>query len=279
MIQLEAIMDRFFASGVNELRVKLELASGSLTALIGPSGSGKTTLLRLLAGLETPRQGYIAVDATPWLNTQANINLPPQRRSVGFVFQDAALFPNMTVRQNIAYVAPSGQKSLIAELIERTGLKPFADKKPAALSGGQKQRVALARALVRRPKILLLDEPFAALDATASQLLREVLIQLHQEWGTTTLLVSHHAPDISHLANRVIQLTHGQIVSDQNNDGKRYAPAIAELVRHIDYDPVNQQWIIQTDATQLVSKNPSWGQVKVGDSIQISGQIDWQTQK
>ncbi|WP_234734153.1 sulfate/molybdate ABC transporter ATP-binding protein [Tellurirhabdus bombi] len=274
MIQLEAVMDRFFASGINELRVKLELAKGNLTALIGPSGSGKTTLLRLLAGLETPRQGYISVDGTPWLDTQANINLSPQRRSVGFVFQDAALFPNMSVRQNIAYVAPSGQEPLVAELLKRTGLEPFADKKPAALSGGQKQRVALARAMVRRPKILLLDEPFAALDATASQWLREMLLQFHQEWETTTLLVSHHAPDISHLADRIIQLVHGQIVSDHNNLEQRQSPSITELIQHIDYDPVHQQWTIQTDSTQLVSKNPNWRHLKVGDSLRINGQTD-----
>ncbi len=268
MIQLDVVMPRLFAEGSGELRVQTTIAAGSLTALVGPSGSGKTTLLRLVAGLETPRQGRIMVGESVWLDTRQNINRPPQQRSIGYVFQDTALFPNMTVRENIQYATPAGNQTKVQGLIEATGLSPFVNQKPGLLSGGQRQRVALARALVRRPQLLLLDEPFAALDSESAQSLRHVLLDLHQTWGTTTLLVSHHEADVTALADRVVRLVRGRIQTDEAD--RRHIPALNEQIIRIHYDETAQQWVIETTTARLQSANPAWGQRRVGEWITIA---------
>ncbi|GAB4017430.1 hypothetical protein GCM10028808_48740 [Spirosoma migulaei] len=273
MIKLDITMPRLFAEGASELQVQLDLETGSLTALVGPSGSGKTTLLRLLAGLETPGTGHIEVNETIWLDKSQGINRTPQQRSIGYVFQDTALFPNMTVRKNIQYAAPAGQEALVDELIEATGLEPFVNQKPVRLSGGQRQRVALARALVRRPQLLLLDEPFAALDEVASQTLRQMLRQLHQNWGTTTILVSHHEVDVQALADRVVRLVQGRIQSDERIADRGSDSSIRELITRIDYDEARQQWVIETTTTQVYSSNPVWANRRVGDSIRIDSSL------
>lgn len=249
------------------LAVQLALRTGSLTALTGPSGSGKTSVLRLLAGLDKPTQGRVVVNGETWLDTVQRINRAPQQRSVGYVFQDSALFPNMTVRENVTYAAPAGQAKRVDELIDATGIRPFADQKPARLSGGQRQRVALARALVRRPQLLLLDEPFAALDADSSQTLRSVLLNLHHQWGTTTLLVSHYDADVRALADRVVQLQQGRIVRD-TTVADLPAP-VGERIEAIRFDDLTQQWVIDTATSQFRSANPDWQRFAVGDQIRI----------
>ncbi|WP_420149032.1 sulfate/molybdate ABC transporter ATP-binding protein [Spirosoma sp.] len=265
MIEIDVVMPRLFTEGARDLQVKLALESGSLTALVGPSGSGKTTVLRLLAGLEIPRQGRIVIDDSVWLDTYQRINLSPQKRSIGYVFQDTALFPNMTVRENITYAAPQNEPTLVQQLIEATGLETFVNQKPIRLSGGQRQRVALARALVRRPKLLLLDEPFAALDAPASQMLRQVVRDLHQSWGTTTLLVSHHEGDVQALADRVVRLVQGRIETDEQPSVMDQAGRRVERIVRIDYDEQRRIWLVETTFTTLQSSNPIWGKRSVGD--------------
>lgn len=270
MIRLDVTMPRLFSEGRTELQVRFDLPTGSLTALVGPSGSGKTTLLRLLAGLEKPKLGRIEVSGNCWLDTDNRINLPPQQRSIGYVFQDTALFPNMTVQENIRFVAPPKSEQLLDQLIQETGLEPFVRQKPASLSGGQRQRVALARALIRRPALLLLDEPFAALDAEASQQLRQLVFKLHNHWGTTTLLVSHYETDVQVLADRVIQLVQGRIQSDlpvqKNASGNRQS----EQIRRLYFDDTQQEWVIETDTLSLRSTNLAWSQLNVGDYIQVT---------
>lgn len=271
MIHIDVVLPRLFAEGATELQVQIELAFGGLTALVGPSGSGKTTLLRLLAGLETPRSGRITVDGVVWFDHKERINRPPQQRAIGFVFQDTALFPNMTVRENITYAAPNEQPGLVDELIEGTGLEPFIDQKPGRLSGGQRQRVALARALVRRPKLLLLDEPFAALDAQSSQQLQQVLVALHQRWQTTTLLVSHHRAEVQALADRVIRLVEGHVQTDERIMNRPTDPVVQERITQVEYDESRQCWVIETTTSRLQSTNPAWGQLQVGGSLQLAG--------
>ncbi|SOD82629.1 sulfate/molybdate ABC transporter ATP-binding protein [Spirosoma fluviale] len=270
MIHLDVVMPRLFTEGTRDLQVRLDIQTGTLTALIGPSGSGKTTLLRLLAGLENPSKGRITVNEEVWLDKSNRVNLPPQQRSIGFVFQDTALFPNMTVLENIQFAARKDQPDFLQELISATGLNAFVNTRPAALSGGQRQRVALARALVRQPKLLLLDEPFAALDSTSSQQLRQVLLELHTRWGTTTLLVSHHAADVKALADRVVQLMQGRIQSDSLRDERLSTTPVAEPITRITYDEVLSLWVIETATTQIRSANPAWEQWKVGDLLQLS---------
>ncbi|HVK94824.1 MAG TPA: ATP-binding cassette domain-containing protein [Noviherbaspirillum sp.] len=200
------------ASGPLVLDVQACIADGSTVALHGPSGAGKTTLLRLLAGLSAPDSGRIVIAGETWFDAARRIDLPPQKRAIGFVFQDYALFPHFSVRQNIAYAVHRSQRQWVDELLELTGLSALQHRLPAALSGGQKQRVALARAIARRPTLLLLDEPLSALDTDMRAQLQDTLIRLQRRWGFTILLVSHDAGEIFKLAQRVLRLDGGRLV-------------------------------------------------------------------
>lgn len=214
MIRLYIQKELNMVSGKKLLTVDAQIAKGQFTALYGPSGAGKTTILRVLAGLLKPDEGHIEVDGEIWLDTAKKISLPPQQRGIGFVFQDHALFPNMTVRQNLLYALPAGApKSQADELLELIGLTALGGQMPQTLSGGQKQRVALARALVRRPKLLLLDEPFSSLDDAMSETLRIELKKIHQRYGVTTLMVSHNMAEICQLAQQVISIDQGQVIN------------------------------------------------------------------
>ncbi len=191
--------------------VSLEVPDGSLTALLGPSGGGKSTLLRVIAGLEEPDTGRILIageDAT---------RQPPQRRNVGFVFQHYAAFKHMTVAKNVAFgltIRKSPKEEIderVDELLKLVHLDGFAHRYPSQLSGGQRQRMALARALAVQPRVLLLDEPFGALDATVRKQLRAWLRRLHDEVHVTTIFVTHDQEEAMEVAEQIVVLNHGQI--------------------------------------------------------------------
>ena len=212
MIEIKLKKALHAASGPMELAVQLEIAPGEFLAITGPSGSGKTTLLRLIAGLAQPEEGYIKFEERVWLDTAKKIALRPQERNIGLVFQDYALFPNMTVRQNLEYALGKGQnRNIIDELIEITELKELEKRYPARLSGGQQQRVALARSLVRQPRILLLDEPLSALDTGMRAKLQHYILRVHEAYQLTTILVSHDQREVFKLSSRIIALHHGRI--------------------------------------------------------------------
>ncbi len=213
MIKLDIKKRLLTAEGSFDLDVKLDIEAGDCLTLYGKSGAGKTTTLRILAGLTEPDEGLIRSGETTWFDSTRGINLPPQQRRVGLVFQDYALFPNMTVRQNLEYALDSRRDAgLVDTLLEMMDLQHFAKRKPETLSGGQRQRVALARALVRRPQILLLDEPLAALDMEMRLKLQEEILKLHKQFHLTTILVSHHLPEIFKLSDRVVVIDKGRIV-------------------------------------------------------------------
>jgi sulfate/thiosulfate transport system ATP-binding protein len=210
MIRVENVSKRFgtFPALTD---VSVDMPAGSLTALLGPSGGGKSTLLRIIAGLETPDTGRVeiaGVDAT---------SVAPQRRNVGFVFQHYAAFKHMTVASNVAFglkirKRPKGEiDARVRELLELVHLEQFADRYPAQLSGGQRQRMALARALAVEPQVLLLDEPFGALDAKVRKELRAWLRRLHDEVHVTTVFVTHDQEEAMEVADRIVVISDGRV--------------------------------------------------------------------
>lgn len=200
------------AEGALEAHYELSITDGEFLTMFGSSGAGKTTLLRMIAGLEKPNSGVIDVDGEVWFDSERRINLPPQKRSIGFVFQDYALFPTMSVRENLLFAAENEkQRRTVDELIDLVELSQLSERLPATLSGGQKQRVALARALVRHPKILLLDEPLSALDPAMRTKLQDELSLIHSRLGVTTLLVSHDIAETVKLSDRLASVVSGRI--------------------------------------------------------------------
>ena len=191
--------------------VSLEIKAGSLVALLGPSGSGKSTLLRLIAGLETPDTGRILLTGKDATNESV------QDRNIGFVFQHYALFKHLTVRRNIAFgleirkTPPNKVKARVEELLELVQLKGLGDRYPSQLSGGQRQRVALARSLAVEPKVLLLDEPFGALDAKVRKDLRAWLRRLHDEVHVTTVFVTHDQEEAMEVSDEIVVMNKGRV--------------------------------------------------------------------
>ena len=197
------------ADGPMNLKVQTSVQSGELVALFGQSGAGKTTLLRILAGLINPDQGIVKFGNSIWFDSEKQINVVPQLRNISLMFQDFALFPNMTVEQNIQFAQPEKNEASVIELLGIFGLAELRSSKPGSLSGGQKQRVALARALARKPQLLLLDEPLSALDAEIRNMLQNEIAKAHQLLGVTTLMVSHDLNEVFRLATQVICLEDG----------------------------------------------------------------------
>jgi molybdate transport system ATP-binding protein len=210
MISFALTMTLHTPDGPAQLQAGAELGSG-FTSLFGPSGAGKTTLLRMLAGLAKPESGHIVVNGQTWFDAKARICLPPQQRAIGFVFQDYALFPNLSVRENVAYATGKEASSWVDELLALTGLSGLQERMPARLSGGQKQRVARARALARKPDLLLLDEPLSALDSAARRQMQDDMLRLQERLGFTALLVTHDLGEVFRLSRHVLRLEAGRI--------------------------------------------------------------------
>ncbi len=273
MIRINITKKLHLPHGNGELKIYTEIQDQSFTALYGPSGAGKTSLLRILAGLLKPERGIIEVNDETWLNTNKKINIAPQKRNIGLVFQDYALFPNMTVEENLRYALPANQSpSRLQELMTIMNLQAWANLKPEMLSGGQKQRVALARALVREPEVLLLDEPLSALDDHTRLQLQQELLKVHQQYNLTTLLVSHHLPEVFKLATHVIKIEQGQLLQSgtaaqvfawqPKGDGLHL---IGEVVS-VNVDGVN---ILVQQTLITVKHSAQTIQLKVGDKVTL----------
>jgi molybdate transport system ATP-binding protein len=213
VIHIDARKRLLAADGPLELAIQADIAEGEFVTLFGKSGAGKTTLLRMLAGLADPDAGTLLVGDETWFDRAHGIRLAPQQRRIGFVFQDYALFPNMSVRGNLEFALENKHdRAYIDELLVLMELDALAQRRPTELSGGQRQRVALARALARRPRILLLDEPLSALDAETRLRLQDELLKLHRAFKLTTLLVSHDLGEVFKLSDRVLAIERGCIV-------------------------------------------------------------------
>jgi multiple sugar transport system ATP-binding protein len=208
--------------GVDDLT--LEIEDGSFVTLLGPSGCGKTTTLRMIAGLETPTRGEIRFDDTIVFSSEQNINVPPAKREVGFLFQNYALWPHMTVYQNIAF----GLETLkwkkneinerVAEMLATMRIEQFAERYPAELSGGQQQRVAIARTLAPKPRMLFMDEPLSNLDAKLRGEMRTELKRLHKNTGSTFVYVTHDQLEAMTLSSRICMISEGKL--------QQYAPPL-----------------------------------------------------
>ena len=187
-------------NGQQVLKVTRKFPVGSITKIHGPSGVGKTTFLKVIAGFILPEKGSIIVDDITWLDTTSKISLPPQKRMTGFVFQDYALFPNMTVQQHLEYA--TNDQEWIKRLLQIGKLETLTNHKPEYLSGGQQQRLAILRALAIKPKLLLMDEPFSALDPEMKSALTSKLKLLFDELGTTVLIVTHNPQELEGIAKQ-----------------------------------------------------------------------------
>lgn len=207
------------------------------TVLFGPSGAGKSTLLRILAGLLMPDQGHITVGGRPLFDSDAQISVPAGRRSVGFVTQQAALFPHLTARDNIAFgirrLPEEERSSRICEMLELFGAGALADRKPTRLSGGERQRIALARALAPRPNLLLLDEPLAALDDPSAE---EILSRLLTLNDLQVVYVSHDLAEIWRIPAHVLLIENGRITATGPLQ-QVLAPRREQLLRHLGSSP------------------------------------------
>ncbi|WP_096014185.1 sulfate/molybdate ABC transporter ATP-binding protein [Campylobacter lanienae] len=254
-----------------KLDLEFKINNGEFVALYGKSGSGKSTILRLLAGFDKPDSGVISSDGVIYYNK--DIFLPPQKRNIGYLFQDYALFPNMSVMQNLLFA--KNDIKFATELLELAELLEFKNAYPHTLSGGQKQRTALARALMRRPKILLLDEPLSALDAKLRIKLQDYLSQIHKKYNMSIILVSHDKHEIYRLANHIYEIDNGKIIQSGT-------PKELFLSSNLDQNinllatilEINSQSITCEYANQIYKiPTTNINKFKIGDTITLSTQI------
>lgn len=275
-IEVEKLMHT--AHGPMNLSVNTTIQKGELVSLFGSSGAGKTTLLRILSGLINPDKGLIEFGYITWFDSTTKINLPPQARNISFMFQDYALFPNMTVEQNIRFAQPQKDEKAVTDLLAIFGLSEFRKRKPVGLSGGQQQRVALARSLARKPQLLLLDEPLSALDAEMRASLQNEIDRAHQMTGITTILVSHDLNEVFRLATQVICIENGTVTKtgkpeavflDNSISGKvQITGKIARIDRQ---DTLNIVTVISgnNQIMKVIAFDSDLENLKIGDSVMV----------
>ena len=279
MIELSFVKKLKSSSGEMILDVALSLEEGKLVTLYGKSGAGKTTLLLVLAGLLKPEKGHIKVGNELWTDTEKNIQLAAQKRNVGFVFQEYALFPNMTIRENLLFALNKGQSEKIVDhLVDIIDLGQLQDRKPTTLSGGQKQRVALARALVKKPKILLLDEPLSALNHEMRAKLQSYIMEVHKEFGLTTILISHDVSEIIRLSDYLVEIDQGKVIrqglpsdiftNDRVNAKFQFT---GEVIRMVKQDfIVIVTVLIGKDLVKVIANDKEAENLVVGDRVMIA---------
>lgn len=265
--------------GPFSLDIDLEFRQGQFIALYGPSGTGKTSLLRILSGLLNPDSGYIRIGEKYWYEQGKKINVSPQKRNTGYVFQDYALFPNMTVLENIQFAAGrKGNTSKTATILELMELGALQHRKPQTLSGGQKQRVALARALVREPEMLLLDEPLSALDRKTRNRLQEYILRIQQEFQLTTLLVSHDISEIMKLAGEVWMMDNGKVTAQgppkqvfTNNTLSGKFTFMGDIVNIQQEEVVSVVTVlVGNDPVKVIVENSEAGEFELGDKVLLA---------
>lgn len=266
-------------NGDLNLDIQYTIEKGTFVTIYGASGVGKTSTLRMLAGLLQPDSGSITVNGLDWYNKDQKVNLKPQQRKVGVVFQDYALFPNMTVRENLEFALQKNQHTKrIDELISIVELGELVHRKPETLSGGQKQRVALARALVQEPEILLLDEPLSALDLKIRMKLQDYLLKIHRQYGLTTILISHDISEVVKLSDKVIVLENGTISKQGTPDQIFIDDDISGKFKFIgDVLKIEKQEVvyiitvlIQNSVVKVIAQDSEIEDLQIGDKVMVA---------
>ena len=279
MIKLNVSKQLHASSGPMTLNLDLSVNEGQFVTLYGESGVGKTSTLRMLAGLLEPDSGLISVDGESWFDSNKKINLKPQKRQVGYVFQDYALFPHMTVLENLTFAVKKGSgTSIIDELISIMELGDLKHRKPETLSGGQKQRVALARALVQKPKILLLDEPLSALDVKIRLKLQDYILKIHRTYKLTTILISHDIGEIHKLSDVVFKIENGavsksgsptEVFVDKNISGKfKFTGEVLDIQKQDVVYIVSV--LIHQDVIQVIAQEDEIKDLQVGNRVIVA---------
>ena len=276
ILQLKKTLDAM--DGKMELDVSLHIKENSLTTIFGESGAGKTSILRMISGLMDPDSGRIEVNGRTWYNSAKGTNLRIQDRKIGYVFQDYALFPNMTVRENLSYALKKKQdRGIVSELLEIIELDNLKNRKSGTLSGGQKQRVSLARALVGKPDILLLDEPLSALDEGIRSKLQDYILRVHEKYRLTTILVSHDLPEIFKLSDKIFLLKNGKIERSgapsevflsKNISGKyRFTGTIIEKTRNDVIYVIGV--LVGNNLIKVIATEDEANTLKIGDKVMV----------
>jgi putrescine transport system ATP-binding protein len=277
IVEIEGLTKRFGAVTAVD-NVDLEIARGELFALLGGSGCGKTTLLRLLAGFETPDAGRLFIDG------QDMTGVPPHLRPVNMMFQSYALFPHMNVAENVGYglrregVAKAAAATRVADVLAQVRLSEYAQRRPAQLSGGQRQRVALARALVKRPKILLLDEPLAALDRKLREGTRFELVRLQAELGLTFVMVTHDQGEAMSMATRLAVMNAGRIAQVGTPHEIYERPTsrfVADFIGVANILKIEDGWLaLRPEKIVLSAERPDLANVVAGKIVDIAYEGD-----
>lgn len=205
--------------------VRLSCGCGELLALTGPSGSGKTTVIRMLAGLETPDSGLLSSNGRVWFDSGKNIDIPVRKRRVGYVFQEHTLFPHLSIEGNVRFSCRD--KGRVRELLDDMGILHLAGRKPHEVSGGERQRAAIAQALASDPSVLLLDEPFSALDSRTRLRLRHLLKELKPRLHIPIVMVTHDEEEARFLANEIISIPNPHPPSHEVAEGKEFASGLS----------------------------------------------------
>ncbi len=278
MIEIDIEKKLIGAEGKFNLKFSFSSEKNVFLSLFGKSGSGKTTILRIIAGLEKADRGKIIVNNRVWLDTEKKIDIPPQKRNVGFVFQNYALFPNMTVLENILFAMGKKDIEKALEILKEVELETLKDRYPNTLSGGQQQRVALARAIARNPEILLLDEPLSALDFSVRFKLQDLIKKLHQKFKLTTILVSHEPQEVIKLSDIVIHIENGKVLKVGKPieifKNKEISAKFSFFGYVVDIKKVDILYLaiinIGTDIVEVALTEDDIKEIKIGDRVLVA---------
>ena len=255
--------------GIQKIEANLQIPLGEYVSISGISGSGKTTFLRLISGLIQPQNGTICWGEQVWHNTKTKQCIPPQERNIGMVFQDYALFPNMNTLDNIIFACKEKvEKKYLQSILDTLGLDNYLTRYPHQLSGGQQQRVAIARALISKPALLLLDEPFSALDESLKKTVQSFIYEIHQQNSMTTLVVSHQISEIKPYAHRFLQFENEKLLDYQYIEKKNLSVQGILISKEISESEMSQVTLLYDGKTyQFPFPSSELGKLNIGDKI------------